>query len=344
MTGMIAPEPDDAERFVQELYEHLLHRDPDTAEKDHWVAVVRGGMPDRAIFRAFVDSQEYQEKNRVKPAYAAGHYYSPVVDPDSVADYVSNVSRGRFAFDTIPIRPEEMRRFWYDNLSLIQSTPFTDEPQPGFRFYYDNNIYPYGDAIMLRVMVQAHRPRRIVEIGSGFSTACMLDAIEEASIGPVRLTCIEPYPQRLQELLRPNDRELVEIVEQPVQQVALDIFEQLQSGDILFIDSTHVLKTGSDVHFELFHVLPRLRPGVLVHFHDIQYPFEYPDAWIFEQNFSWNEIYAVRAFLSYNDQFSIVFFNGWAGHFMRGVIQATCPDFLKNPGGSLWLRRNPAVR
>ena len=89
----------------------------------------------------------------------------------------------------------------------------------------------------------------------------------------------------------------------------MSVFDELNEGDILFIDSTHVLRTGSDVCFELFEVLPRLAPGVLVHFHDIFWPFEYPRAWVVDENRSWNELYAIRAFLMNNSDWHIIFFN-----------------------------------
>ena len=127
-------------------------------------------------------------------------------------------------------------------------------------------------------------------------TASLLDTADELSLRP-RITCIEPYPERLRSLLRTADE--VEILETPVQKVSLSRFAELGSGDILFIDSTHVLKSGSDVHYELFEILPSLQPGVAVHFHDLPYPFEYPLQWVFEENYSWNEAYAPRAFLIY---------------------------------------------
>jgi hypothetical protein len=107
---------------------------------------------------------------------------------------------------------------------------------------------------------------------------------------------------------------------------------------VLFIDSTHVSKAGSDVNHELFEILPRLKPGVLVHFHDVFWPFEYPEAWTFESRRSWNEIYLLRAFLSGNREYEIVFFNDYfrARH---GDAAAAVPKFAQNPGGGLWLRK-----
>jgi hypothetical protein len=99
------------------------------------------------------------------------------------------------------------------------------------------------------------------------------------------------------------------------------------------------MKTGSDVHYELFKILPSLKPGVIIHFHDMHYPFEYPNAWIFESNFSWNEVYALRAFLMHNEDYQIEFFNSYFRQRFGEVIRATYPRFLENPGGSLWLKK-----
>ncbi len=108
-------------------------------------------------------------------------------------------------------------------------------------------------------------------------------------------------------------------------------FSTLNKNDILFIDSTHVLKTASDVHYELFSILPSLNKGVLVHFHDIQYPFEYPRPWLFKDNMSWNEIYALRAFLMYNSAFEVVFWNGLFAHRQRELIHKIQPAIPHQP-------------
>jgi len=108
---------------------------------------------------------------------------------------------------------------------------------------------------------------------------------------------------------------------------------------LLFIDSTHVLKTGSDVCHELFNILPVLKKGVIVHFHDIFWPFEYPDDWILKENRSWNEIYALRAFLMNNSEFEILFFNDFFARNFDDEIKIVRPDMLKNTGGSLYLKK-----
>ena len=113
----------------------------------------------------------------------------------------------------------------------------------------------------------------------------------------------------------------------------------LEKATYCSVDSTHVLRTGSDVCFELFEILPRLAPGALVHFHDMFWPFEYPRSWAVDENRSWNELYAVRAFLTNNEQWEVVFFNDYFAKLETKRIEDTYPNFLRNSGGALWLRR-----
>jgi predicted O-methyltransferase YrrM len=333
-----------AEQFILDLYRHLLRRDPQEKERSHWVNALKNGMPEHAVFSRFINSSEYKEKSRVRCAFPDGHFHSPIVDPSQVADYIAGASRSMALLQSgdlpgIALNEKRMVAFWNENGDFIAQTPFTEGPSADNRYYYDNRVFPYGDAIILRAMIGAFRPKKIIEVGSGYSSACILDSAEHFGIDELKLTCIEPYPSRLKGLLRPGDLHRVTIIERPVQTCPATEFEGLQPNDVLFIDSTHVMKTGSDVHHELFNILPALVPGTLIHFHDIQYPFEYPDDWI-QKNFSWNEIYALRAFLMYNPDFEIIFFNSMFAHKQSALIRATFPLFLRNPGGSLWLRKN----
>jgi hypothetical protein len=147
---------------------------------------------------------------------------------------------------------------------------------------------------------------------------------------PAQVTFVEPYPVRLHSLLSDDDRKKVKILTCPVQDAPLEIFEQLGENDILFIDSSHVAKIGSDVAFIFLRILPRLKKGVLVHFHDIFFPYSYPLDWVLEGR-AWNESLFLRAFLSCNNQFAVLAFNPFAG--------CSFPDFLANTGGSIWLRK-----
>lgn len=149
---------------------------------------------------------------------------------------------------------------------------------------------------------------------------------------------IEPQAERVRSLLGERAGDM-RIINAPVQRVPVDVFEQLEAGDLLFIDSTHILRTGSDVCYELFEIFPRLASGVTVHLHDIFWPFEYPDAWILDDNRSWNEAYAVRAFLTDNDCWEILFFNDYFMKFERERIERHLPRFSQGSGGALWLQR-----
>jgi predicted O-methyltransferase YrrM len=182
------------------------------------------------------------------------------------------------------------------------------------------------------------RPKRIVEIGSGYSSCVMLDTNKEFFQESIQLTFIEPYPDVLRGLLNPEDATRCTIIPQKVQDVPLEVFEQLEPGDMLFIDSSHVSKAGSDVHYELFQILPRLKRGVFIHVHDIFDGFEYPEEWLREGR-AWNEAYLLRAFLQFNSAFRIVLFNTLMERLKREWFAAHIPDCLKNTGGSIWLEK-----
>jgi len=216
---------------------------------------------------------------------------------------------------------------------------FGDQHSGDLRYVFGNDFYSYGDAIFLYGMMRHLRPRRIVEVGSGYSSCLMLDVNERFFDNAITCTFIEPHPERLFSLVRQEDLSRLRVIERCVQDVGIELFQELSVGDILFIDSTHVCKTGSDVNYLLFEVLPRLASGVHVHIHDVPYPFEYPTAWIFEGRW-YNEAYAVRAFLAFNSAFEIVAWPHFlATHHHERLAQAM-PLCLRNVGGSLWLRRN----
>ena len=144
----------------------------------------------------------------------------------------------------------------------------------------------------------------------------MLDTIDGFSSQRPEVTFVEPYPNRLLRLLRDGDQQQVRLIDKKVQDVPLEVFLSLESGDLLFIDSSHVVKCGSDLHFIFFEILPRLKPGVFVHFHDVFFPFDYPSEWLIKGQY-WNENYFLRAFLSYNTEWSIRLFNSYV-HFEFG--------------------------
>ncbi len=197
-------------------------------------------------------------------------------------------------------------------------------------------------------MMRHLAPRRIIEVGSGWSSALMLDVNRIFFERRIHLEFIEPHPERLLALLGESGvgtagvgAGKVEHVlhRQPVQEVPLQTFAQLQANDILFIDSSHVSKVGSDVNRLVFEVLPSLSPGVYVHFHDVFAGFEYKKNWIYGGT-NLNESYLLRAFLQYNDAFEIVVFNSFLETFHPQALAAALPLAMKKGwSGSLWLRK-----
>ncbi len=284
--------------------------------------------------------EDPKKQGSVKLFAPPGHFYSPIVDPVEAGRHLSS-KHSHSVPDEIPgisIDRTEMMRTWKSLLPFLTTVPFSGPRVAHFRYHFENPSYSWGDGSILYAMLRFHRPKRLIEIGSGWSSACTLDTVERYLEGACDVTIIDPFPQLLRGIVGDGVANF-RVIELPVQQVPEATFEILESGDILFIDSTHVLRTGSDVCFELFDVLPRLASGVLVHFHDIFWPFEYPTQWVIDENRSWNEIYALRAFLSHNAAWRIVLFNDYLAKRERAMIESSYPQFMLNSGGALWLQR-----
>lgn len=268
-----------------------------------------------------------------------GHFYSPVVS-------VEEARRDeRRIFDAVPrelpgisLNESQQLDLLEEFEALYPSIDFPTTKSTTHRYCFENPAYSYSDAIMLNCMMRRVRPKRVIEVGSGYSSCAMLDTNEIFLDRSVGFTFIEPYPDLLKSLVRQDDLASINIIEARLQDVSVDEFSSLDADDILFIDSTHVCKTGSDVNFLLFDILPRLKRGVYIHIHDIFYPFEYPRDWILGGR-SWNEIYALRAFLQFNEAFRIVMMNTFLEHFHKQRFATRMPLCLKNTGGSIWLRR-----
>jgi len=269
---------------------------------------------------------------------APGHFGSPIPALHDIRSREGQVFRVPTTIPGVALHEREQLELVSRFAELYQDQPFTAEPTAGNRYYFENSLFSYGDALMLHCLLRHFRPRRLVEVGSGFSSAVILDTDDKFLQGSLACTFIDPYPQRLRGLLRGDDSARHSVVVQPIQAVPLETFDDLHSGDVLFIDSSHVSKVGSDVNHLVFEVLPRLEPGVLVHVHDVFFPFEYPRQWIY-QGRAWNENYLIRAFLMFNPAFEIVLFNSYLARFHADEVESSLPLWAKKPGGSLWLRR-----
>jgi hypothetical protein len=322
--------------YVEAVFRAVLNRPPSLAEAEKYANALYGGLSPIEFFHAVNRSEE--RKAHAKLFAVPGSYQSPVANPAELQQYVSALPKAGPQLAGIAIDRDAMAATWESLLPLVTTCPLPQTQTPGFYFYFQNMFYGSGDALMLQALIRRYAPKRLIEIGSGFSSACAVDTIDRFLHGRCELTFIEPFPARLLEVLGERARAM-RFFETPVQSAPLEIYDELEAGDILFIDSSHVMRTGSDVCFELFEIFPRLRPGVLVHIHDLSWPFDYPENWILQQNRSYNEAYAVRAFLTDNPRWKIVFFNDYFAKFEGARIKAAFPDFNGEFGGSLWLER-----
>lgn len=182
----------------------------------------------------------------------------------------------------------------------------------GMRFTFSNTSFGPIDAEILYAMVRSVRPKRVIEIGSGFSTLVFCEALacNKAEGADCEFTAIEPFPQAF---LKKGMIYPVKLAQELVQNVPLSKFQELQADDILFIDSSHVVKIGSDAHREFLEIIPALASGVVIHIHDIFLPMEYPREWIKRERRFWNEQYILQALLSCSREFEVL----WAGAHMR---------------------------
>ncbi len=256
-----------------------------------------------------------------------GHFYSPQTGR---ADVARALSRTSTAIPGVDLGEERQLALAAEFAQVLA------EPAPGPRYVAANSMFGPADAACYRAMLSVLRSARVLEIGSGYSTAVVLD---ETHVNPalhdLQITCIEPYPQRLLGLMTEADRARLTLISRPVQDVDPVIFDQLQADDVIFIDSTHVVKAGSDVVWLFLQMLPKLAAGVVVHVHDIFWPFEYPQAWLAERR-DWTEAYLVNAFLAGNESWEILFFASW---FWRCKPELVPPRLASEQPGSIWLRK-----
>jgi hypothetical protein len=265
-----------------------------------------------------------------------GHYYSPLFTRENLESEARQLSREI---------PRHLANIDLDEGHLLENLArmnlrekpvgFPRNPDPSWRYHSDNHSYPDNDAACLAGMARIYRPKRIIEVGCGFSSSLLHDLNDREWDGEVELSFVDPDPVRMLELLRDSDKAKLRLQASRLQDTDPAFFRSLQSGDFLVIDSTHVAKTGSDVLFLFFEVFPILASGVLVHIHDISWPFEYPNQWLKEGR-SWNEAYILRAFLMHNDAWSIEMCNSWLMHFLPDPLREAMPG-ITFEGASFWL-------
>lgn len=273
-----------------------------------------------------------RQADRIGVQVRSTHYYHPTY---ADADLPSDVTKPR----SLPgLDLHEDRQ-----LALLASFSFQDElsiladPGSPLGFSFDNLQYSYGDADALYSMIRHLKPKRFFEIGSGNSSRVAHKAIARNKADDpayvCRHVCVEPYEMPWLEQLGPN------IIRARVQDVPLSLFDELEAGDILFIDSSHVIRPFGDVLVEFQEIVPRLAAGVLVHVHDIFTPRDYPEEWLRKERRLWNEQYLLEVLLTNSAKYRTVLALNWMHHRHREVVGRAFPSLAGRPEsepGAYW--------
>ncbi|MGH2945592.1 MAG: class I SAM-dependent methyltransferase [Solirubrobacteraceae bacterium] len=272
-----------------------------------------------------------QAQAGVAHVWELGHFYSPVPDTRELA---REPGRSR----VWPEHPRETPGLDWRGEEQLRLLHALAEQPPLAGHHRPNPNFSALDAWVLQGMLRHLGPRRVVEVGCGFSSLVTAHVNRECFGGAVDVTCIEPYPP---DFLTGGVDGIGRLIPSPVQDVPLETFAALEARDVLFIDTSHVIKTGNDVQFLYQEVVPRLRAGVLVHIHDIFLPREYPPDWVLGGR-AWNEQYLVESFLAFNGAFEVMLGVGWLCTFHRDAVADAAGDAEPGGGGSLWIRRRDA--
>jgi predicted O-methyltransferase YrrM len=281
------------------------------------------------------------DEHPVKLFCKPGHYYSPLPD-------TTRFDEPGWRARVFPDQPREMPGIdWRGEaqLELLErfagQTPLefpTERPDPVREYWSRSRMYPALDAWVLQAFVRHLEPARVMDVGAGHSSLVTARVNRELMDGRIDFTTIDPFPP---EALKDGVPGMTRLRIEEVQATPPDVFEALGENDLLFIDTSHVAKTGGDVPWIYNEILPRLQPGVVVHIHDIFMPGDYPEQWVLEGR-AWNEQYLVQAFLAFNPAFEILFGNYWmrTNHWDR--LQRVFPNLTdehRDRGSSLWIRR-----
>lgn len=271
-----------------------------------------------------------------------GHFYSPIPDSVEIQNRSKELFRqGQTNLPGIVLNTTRQLGLVSDlaQFGADYAPPFdkTTAVANGSRFFQDNGFFEGIDAYAYYAFLRYYSPRQIFEVGSGFSSALALDVAQRFLSSPPKMTFVDPYPERLDSLLGPEDRTRAKVLVQPIQQTDPILFESLNAGDFLFIDSSHISKIGSDVNYLYFEAIPRLKSGVLIHIHDVFWPFEYPQSW-YEMGRCWNEDYLLRALLIDNRRLEILHFNSYLRTHHADALSRYPAWAQERGGGSLWLQ------
>ena len=328
--------------ILRELAEEVTRGTIELAELSQFIATVMPyclhstNYPE--LFRAWE-----QHRFHVTPV----HFYQPIPDTQSLPETLWEQQSELVGIDmNEPTQFDLLRKHFPRFQNEYEQFPTEPTAMPS-RFHLNNGLFDGADALVAYCMIRQFQPRSIIEVGSGFSSLILSQAATRN--GTSNLICIDPFPR---EFVRQGFPGLRSLIEKKVEDVDLELFSQLEAGDVLFIDSSHTVKIGGDVNYLFLEVLPRLKPGVIVHVHDIFLPLEYRRDWVLNEFRFWSEQYLLQAFLTFNSEFEVLMANRFLAHRHMEELKAAFPNLerlnadLSNSvgwgGGSFWMRRKLA--
>jgi len=263
------------------------------------------------------------------------HFYQPIPDTQTLPERLWNQPSELVGIEMNDFVQLDLLRKHFPKFRDDYEQFPTKPTREGSRFHLNNGLFDGIDALVAYCMVRHFQPRLIIEVGSGFSSLILGEAAVKNNNNSA-LVCIEPFPV---DFLQQGFPGLHSLIKKKIEDIDLEFFSQLESGDILFIDSSHTVKIGGDVNYLFLEVLPRLKPGVIVHVHDIFFPFNYPRDWVIEEFRFWTEQYLLQAFLSFNSEFEVLMANGYLAYRYMENLKATFTNSPWWSGGSFWMRR-----
>lgn len=250
------------------------------------------------------------------------HYYEPLPDFRSITP--EQITRQR----TFPAIDFD----WENQVALLNEIASYQNEILNLNFDFNNDYFSGFDAAVYYTLIRHLKPQRIIEIGGGYSTRIANKALERNEKGT--LTCIEPHPEP--RLLEAGLK--IELIQKPIEEIPIEFCQGLEANDILFIDSSHTVKFGSDVCYEFLEVLPSLNRGVWIHVHDIFFPHDYPADWLLNRRLALNEQYLLEAFLSFNKSFTPQLANYWLRLDHLEKTRCLWPNANHRPS-SFWIKR-----
>lgn len=264
------------------------------------------------------------------------HYYSPIPD---LAALPSGVWSRESDLTAVDFDPASGLEFLETELAPYISEYHppagpSDDPRT---FFLENGLYESVDAETLYAMIRRFDPQKIVELGSGMSTLVIADALDRNASEETRHLVFDPHPRAS---MRSTLERIADLRPVPATEVPPAVVGELEAGDLLFVDTTHTVKLGSDVNRIVLDLLPMIAPGVLVHFHDIYLPWEYPREFVERRNFFWAEQYLLQAFLAFNQHFEVLFATHALERMFPREVARLVPSAPEatNPS-AFWLRR-----